>query len=138
MNAYLASVIENVKKKVSQDENTQKLLASFEKSYKYEKEVYADRIRKTENLAAVGLSVETASHDVMIVLKKSLTLVHQIINDLMLEGVVDKKKLLGQMISLESSMNLVNTQMKDIRLLFPSAKSRAKDISVLAVLKQAL
>lgn len=129
-------IIESVKKKTSQDENTQKLLASFEKSYKYEKEVYAERIRKTENLAAVGLSVETASHDVMIVLKKSLTQIHQIINDLQLDGEVDKKKLLEQMISLEGSMNLVNTQMKDIRLLFPSAKTRAKGVSILEVLEK--
>ena len=129
-------IIENVKKKTAQDENTQKLLASFEKSYKYEKEVYADRIRKTENLAAVGLSVETASHDVMIVLKKSLTQIHQIINDLRLDGEVDKEKLLDQMLSLEGSMNLVNTQMKDIRLLFPSAKSRAKGISLLDALEK--
>lgn len=129
-------IIESVKKKTSQDENTQKLLASFEKSYKYEKKVYADRIRKTENLAAVGLSVETASHDIMIVLKKSLTQLHQIIDDLKLVGEVDKKKLLEQMVSLEGSMNLVNTQMKDIRLLFPAAKARAKEISVLDVLEK--
>lgn len=129
-------IIENVKQKTSQDENTQKLLASFEKSYRYEKEVYAERIRKTENLAAVGLSVETASHDIMIVLKKSLGQINQIINDLRLDGEVDKQKLLEQMLSLENSMNLVNTQMKDIRLLFPTAKTRAKVISVLEVLKK--
>lgn len=129
-------IIEEVKKKTPQDENTQKLIDSFEKSYKYEKEVYADRIRKTENLAAVGLSVETASHDVMIVLKKSLTQIHQIIEDLKLEGDVDKKILLEQMTSLETSMNLVNTQMKDIRLLFPSAKTRAKGVSVLESLEK--
>lgn len=129
-------IIENVKKKTLQDESTKKLLDSFEKSYKYEKEVYADRIRKTENLAAVGLSVETASHDVMIVLQKSLTQTHQIIDDLHLDGEVDKHKLLEQMISLEGNMNLVYTQMKDIRLLFPSAKARAKDVSVLAVLEK--
>ena len=129
-------IIEDVKKSTSQDANTQKLLASFEKSYQYEKEVYADRIRKTENLAAVGLSVETASHDVMIVLKKSLTQIHQIIDDLKLEGEVNKDKLLEQMISLEGSMNLVNTQMKDIRLLFPSAKAKAKGVSVLEVLEK--
>ncbi len=129
-------IIESVKKKTSQDKSAQKLLDSFEKSYKYEKEVYADRIRKTENLAAVGLSVETASHDVMIVLKKSLAQINQIISDLRLDGDVDKKKLLDQMLSLENSMTLVNTQMKDIRLLFPSAKTRAKDISVLEVLEK--
>lgn len=127
-------IIESVKKKTLQDENTQKLLDSFEKSYKFEKEVYADRIRKTENLAAVGLSVETASHDVMIILKKLLTQIHQVIDDLHLDGEVDKEKLLKQMVSLESSMNLVYTQMQDIRLLFPAAKTRAKDISVLETL----
>lgn len=129
-------IIENVKKKTSQDENTKKLLDSFEKSYKFEKEVYADRIRKTENLAAVGLSVETASHDIMIILKKLLAGIHQVINDLCLDGEIDKGKLLEQMTALESSMNLVYTQMKDIRLLFPSAKTRAKGISVLETLEK--
>lgn len=129
-------IIENVKKKTSQDENTKKLLDSFEKSYKFEKEVYADRIRKTENLAAVGLSVETASHDIMIILKKLLAEIHQVINDLCLDGEIDKGKLLEQMTALESSMNLVYTQMKDIRLLFPSAKTRAKGISVLETLEK--
>lgn len=119
-------IIENVKKKTAQDENTKKLLDSFEKSYKYEKEVYADRIRKTENLAAVGLSVETASHDVMIILKKSLTQIHQIIDDLHLDGEINKKNLLEQMVSLDGNMKLVYTQMKDIRLLFPSAKTKRK------------
>lgn len=129
-------IIESVKKKTSQDENTQKLLDSFEKSYKFEKEVYADRIRKTENLAAVGLSVETASHDVMIILKKLLTQMHQVIDDLRLDGEVEKERLLKQMVSLESSMNLVYTQMKDIRLLFPAAKTRAKSVSVLETLEK--
>lgn len=129
------AIIETVKEKTAMDQEMQKRLISFEKSYKYEKAVYADRIRKTENLAAVGLSVETASHDVMIVLKKSIAQINQIISDLRLEGEVDKKRLLDQMYSLENSMTLVNTQMKDIRLLFPAAKTKAKDISVLEVLE---
>ena len=130
------AIIETFKEKTAMDQEMQKRLISFEKSYKYEKAVYADRIRKTENLAAVGLSVETASHDVMIVLKKSIAQINQIISDLRLEGEVDKKRLLDQMYSLENSMTLVNTQMKDIRLLFPSAKTKAKDISVLEVLER--
>lgn len=129
-------IIKNVKKKTEKDEGTQKLIESFEKSYKQEKQVYDDRIRKTENLAAVGLSVETASHDVMIVLKKALDQLHMIIDDLKLDGEVDKSKLLTQMLSLENSMDLVNTQMKDIRLLFPSAKKRAKNISVCEILEK--
>lgn len=129
-------IIKNVKKKTEKDIGTQKLIESFEKSYKQEKQVYDDRIRKTENLAAVGLSVETASHDVMIVLKKSLDQLHMIIDDLKLNGEVDKSKLLTQMLSLENSMDLVNTQMKDIRLLFPSAKKRAKNISVCEILEK--
>lgn len=129
-------IIKNVKKKTEKDIGTQKLIESFEKSYKQEKQVYDDRIRKTENLAAVGLSVETASHDVMIVLKKSLDQLHMIIDDLKLNGEVDKSKLLTQMLSLENSMDLINTQMKDIRLLFPSAKKRAKNISVCEILEK--
>ncbi len=129
-------IIKTVKKKIENDEDIQKLMGFFEKSYQKEKEVYDDRIRKTENLAAVGLSVETASHDVMIVLKKAQDQLQMIIDDLKLEGEIDKKKLLAQMLSLENSMDLVNTQMKDIRLLFPSAKKRAKNISVNEILEK--
>lgn len=129
-------IIKDVKKKAEGDKTAQKLIESFEKSYQQERKVYNDRIRTTENLAAVGLSVETASHDVMIVLKKALDQLHMLIDDLKLEGEVDKPKLLTQMQSLESSMNLVNTQMQDIRLLFPSAKTRAKNISVCEILEK--
>lgn len=74
--------------------------------------------------------------DIMIILKKILTQIHQVIDDLHLDGEVDKVNLLKQMISLESSMNLVYTQMKDIRLLFPAAKAKAKGISVLETLEK--
>ena len=129
-------IIESVKKKSSQDENMQQLLASFEKSYNYEKEVYAERIKKTENLAAVGLSVETASHDVMIILKNSLSQLDIVLENLNIDGEVEKQKLIEQMTALKDNINLVYTQMKDIRLLFPSAKTKAKNISIMEIIKK--
>ena len=65
-------LIETAKKSPNSDEKTLKFLDDFEKSYRQEQKVLQERIVKTESLAAVGLSIETASHDVMLFLKKQL------------------------------------------------------------------
>ena len=49
------------------------LLSQLEKVYKVERKYLECRANRTESLAAVGLSVETASHDMMLMMGKGLT-----------------------------------------------------------------
>jgi len=87
-------------------------------------------------LAAVGLSIETASHDVMLFLKKTIEQMDSAIKDLMLEGEVDKNVMLSQLTMLRGNMAMIETQMKDIQLLFPSTKLRTKKISVNEIIQK--
>lgn len=123
-------LIESSKKQYADDQKILTFLNSFEKSYTKEKKVLEDRINKTENLAAVGLSIETASHDVMLFIRKTLEHQDSLIRDLMSNGEVDREELLTRLTLIRGNLSMVETQMKDVQLLFPSTKSRTKNINV--------
>lgn len=125
-----SELIETAKKQYADDQNTLTFLKSFERSYKKEKKVLEDRINKTENLAAVGLSIETASHDVMLFIRKTLENQDSLIRDLMTGEEIDKQELLKRLTLIRGNLSIVETQMKDVQLLFPSTKSRTKNINV--------
>ena len=125
-----SELIETAKKQYADDQKTLTFLKSFEHSYKKEKKVLEDRINKTENLAAVGLSIETASHDVMLFIQKTLENQDSLIRDLMTGEEIDKQELLKRLTLIRGNLSIVETQMKDVQLLFPSTKSRTKNINV--------
>lgn len=129
-------LIESAKKQFSNDENILKFLNSFEKSYKKEKSIFEDRISKTENLAAVGLSIETASHDVMLFMKRTLELLNVLINDITKKGEINKEELSERLLTIKGSLSMVEKQLKDVQLLFPSTKNKTKNINVLEIIKK--
>ena len=130
------SLIENAKKKYKDNTDVQKFLCDFEKSYKKEYSTLNERIKKTENLAAVGLSIETASHDVMLFLGKTIELQDAIIKDLMVGEEINHDELMSRLTLIRGNLSMVQTQMKDIQLLFPSTKSRTKNINVKSILEK--
>lgn len=107
-----------------------KFVNAFKQKYDKEHSVFEQRIRKTENLAAVGLSVETASHDLMMLLRRSLDQLDGIIKDLMIHKDIDSAILQESLESIRGQLGMVETQMGDIQLLFPSSKGRSKIIDV--------
>lgn len=125
-----SELIETAKKQYADDQKALTFLKSFERSYKKEKKVLEDRINKTENLAAVGLSIETASHDVMLFIRKTLENQDSLIRDLMTGEEIDKQELLKRLTLIRENLSIIETQMKDVQLLFPSTKSRTKNINV--------
>lgn len=131
-----SELIETAKKQYADDQKTLTFLKSFESSYKKEKKVLEDRINKTENLAAVGLSIETASHDVMLFIRKTLENQDSLIRDLMTGEEIDKQELLKRLTLIRGNLSIVETQMKDVQLLFPSTKSRTKSINVKEIIEK--
>ena len=125
-----SELIETAKKQYADDKQTLNFLKTFESSYAKEKRVLEDRINKTENLAAVGLSIETASHDVMLFIRKTLEQQDALIRDLMSGISIDTEELLTRLTLIRGNFSMVETQMKDVQLLFPSTKSRTKRINV--------
>lgn len=123
-------LIETAKKQYGDDPKTQSFLKSFENSYKQEQRSLHERITKTESLAAVGLSIETASHDVMLFIKKTLEQQDALIKDLMFGEEINREELMSKLTLIRGNLSMIETQMKDIQLLFPSTKTRTKNINV--------
>jgi signal transduction histidine kinase len=107
-----------------------KLLDKAEKHYKAERQFLVQRAETTEDLAGVGLSVETASHDIKAVMSRTLSKLDALVALGLSKGQVDLEKLFEDLTSLRGMMGFIDAQLRDIQLLFRSAKSRRKDIRV--------
>ena len=129
-------LIEGAKKQFGNDEKAMAFLRTFESSYTKEKRILEDRIKKTENLAAVGLSIETASHDVMLLLGKAVEQQEALIRELMLGYEVDRDELISRLTLIRGTISMIQTQMKDVQLLFPSTKSKTKNIDVRSIIEK--
>ena len=129
-------LIEGAKKQFSNDEKAIAFLRTFKSSYTKEKRILEDRIKKTENLAAVGLSIETASHDVMLLLGKAVEQQEALIRELMLGYEVDGDELVSRLTLIRGTLSMIQTQMKDVQLLFPSTKSKTKNIDVRSIIEK--
>lgn len=127
-------IFDELKNKLTENQEAVSLLNKYEKAYKTEKNVFQERISKVENLAAVGLSVETASHDVMILLKKAIEQLDSMALSLTKHGEIDKDILYSQVSGIRGTIAFVESQMKDIQLLFPSTKSKTKNLKVKEIL----
>ena len=135
-NGIPLEIIDDAKKQFAGDEKALKFIKSFETSYSKEKQVYEDRIKKTENLAAVGLSVETASHDMMIFLRRALETQDSLIQEITFGEKIDKERLIERLTLIKGNLSIIENQMKDVQLLFPSTKSKTKNINVLDIVNK--
>lgn len=106
------------------------------KLYQAERSFLVQRAETTENLAAVGLSVETASHDIMAVMRRALIALDTLISETKKAGAISKEFVHREMISLRGMLSFVEAQLKDMQSLFKSSKQRRKDIKVKDVLER--
>lgn len=106
------------------------------KLYQTERSYLIQRAETTENLAGVGLSVETASHDIMAVMHRGLVGLDSLISETQKPGTLSKDFIHRELISLRGMLSFVEAQLKDIQLLFKSSKQRRKDIRVKEVLQK--
>lgn len=98
--------------------------------YKAERQYLVQRAETTEHLAGVGLSVETASHDLMVAMSQSLRVLDGLLTETQRRGTLDKDKFSRDLTMIRGSLSFIQTQLKDIQLLFKSTKQRRKDIRV--------
>ena len=112
------------------DKNAKNLITNAEKVYQAERNYLLRRAEVTEELAGVGLSVETASHDIMGIMSKVFANIDGVIQDLLSSDAINKDELLKELQSIRGGMSFVEAQLKDIQLLFTSSKQRRKNIRV--------
>jgi len=103
------------------------------KSYKIEQDFFKRQLETTTDLAGVGLSVETASHDIMMMLGKGVEAIDSLIKDI--EGnILSDKEISEELLKIRGIFSFVDTQMRDIQLLFKSSKQRRRPIRVSDIL----
>ncbi|MDH6357079.1 ATP-binding protein [Parabacteroides sp. PF5-9] len=107
------------------------------KSYKIEQDFYKKQLDTTTDLAGVGLSVETASHDIMMMLEKGMEAIDNLIKDI--DGdILTEKEISEELLKIRGIFSFVDTQMKDIQLLFKSSKQRRRSIRVSDILDKVI
>ncbi|MDR0613315.1 MAG: ATP-binding protein [Dysgonamonadaceae bacterium] len=105
------------------------------KSYKVEQDFYKKQLETTTDLAGVGLSVETASHDIMMMLNKGVEAIDSLIKDIN-GNVLSETEITEELLKIRGIFSFVDTQMKDIQLLFKSSKQRRRAIRVSDILEK--
>lgn len=126
-----------IKQAVTNQPQIRSLVAKAEMEYKAERSYLVRRAETTEELAGVGLSVETASHDIMAIMSKTVSLLDNLIKDtLITEGKLDIDALQQELQALRGMITFIESQLKDIQLLFRSTKQRRRSIKILEIVEK--
>ncbi len=127
---------ENIRQRVAGNKPAQEALESASKLYTIERNYLVQRAETTEHLAGVGLSVETASHDIMAVMGRALIALDNLIRETQRQGELSKDLMNRELATLRGMLSFIETQLKDVQLLFKSTKQRRKDLKVREVLEK--
>ena len=127
---------DEIKEAVKDNKKARDLVSKAEKEYKAENRYLVRRAETTEELAGVGLSVETASHDIMAIMGKAMMSIDSQIRDVMHGDDLDKDELLKELQSLRGMLSFIEAQLKDIQLLFTSSKQRRKTIKIKQIIEK--
>ena len=125
----VASKFDELKNYFSENTQAMAIYNDLVNSYKAEQKYYIDGLNKTEDLAAVGLSVETASHDMSMMLNKGVEAVDNLIKDIE-GGVLTDEQIENELHSIRGMFSFVKDRMRDIQLLFKSSKQRRRPIRI--------
>ncbi len=121
--------IETLAEQFSDNKTASTLITQLKSSYENEKRYLLERAERTESLAAVGLSVETTSHDIMLMMNRGLDALSKLMKDSMSDN-FDPSVLSGELQKLYGIFSFVGNQLQDMQQLFVSAKQRRKRIRV--------
>lgn len=121
--------IETLAAQFSDNKTASTLITQLKSSYENEKRYLLERAERTESLAAVGLSVETTSHDIMLMMNRGLDALSKLMKDSMSDN-FDPSALPGELQKLYGIFSYVGNQLQDMQQLFVSAKQRRKRIRV--------
>lgn len=123
------NAIEILAEQFSDNKTASTLITQLKSSYQKEKQYLLERAERTESLAAVGLSVETTSHDIMLMMNRGLDNLASLMKDSMSPN-YDPRVASEQLQKLYGIFTYVGNQIKDMQQLFVSSKQRRKHLRV--------
>src|SRR3546814_9722810 len=100
------------------------------RNYKRERRYLVHRAETTEHLAGVGLSVESATHDLTLAMRTAITSTEALIAQAQRGGEIGVEALKRALLSIRGSLAFIADQLKDLQLLFKSTKPRRMDINI--------
>ncbi|ANB18797.1 sensor histidine kinase [Dokdonella koreensis] len=106
------------------------------RQYKRERRYLVHRAETTEHLAGVGLSVESATHDLTLAMRTAMSATDALIAQAQRGGAIDPEALKRELLSIRGSLAFIADQLKDMQLLFKSTKQRRKDIVVFELVQK--
>ena len=129
-----SDIFNNIKEEIEKLDNKKisEMLNKLESSYSTEKESWEQRFSITEDLAGVGLSVETSSHDLMATISKVNTNHYELIRYLQRNIDINKDVLIEELTNIQEAIEFIKKQLSDMQLLFRSSKQRRKNILVIS------
>jgi len=133
--AQVKNEFEELKKATKDDKKVHDLVSKAEQSYNTEREYLVQRAEATEELAGVGLSVETASHDIMAIMGKAMVKINDIYKDAMYKQ-IDRDELIKELESLRGMLSFIESQLQNVQLLFKSSKQRRRNIKIKEVVEK--
>jgi len=135
-NEQVKHTFSELKETLKNDPKAKELVQIAEQKYLTERNFLVQRAETTEELAGVGLSVETASHDIMAIMGKAMNSIDSLIRDTLLNDTIDKDELNKEMQALRGMLSFIEAQLKDIQLLFKSSKQRRRNIKIITIIEK--
>lgn len=123
-------IITDAKNKFKDDKKVVNVLNQIEQSYSRDLSVYKSRINVAEDLAAIGLSIESSTHDILSSIDKVDTRLLETIKELKKMDSYDRWLLIDKLKDIQLFSKLAKSLMRNIQVMFPSTKGSAKDIDI--------
>lgn len=111
-------------------------LNDTKRKYQAERRYLVKRAEDTEHLAGVGLSVEAASHDLMLSIESIYRSVDGLIAQSRRGKSLDPDYLVQELMSLRGMISFIEGNMRDMQMLFRSTKQRKRPVRVSDLLER--
>ncbi len=121
-----------------EDKGAQKSVKNLSRAIVTQRTAYEKRLKTAESLAGVGLSVEVASHDIMLTMDRIREKLSEINADLHMPLTIESKidDIAAKAQSVEEMFALVYLKMHDLQQVFTSSKQRVKNIKVEEIIRK--
>lgn len=110
-------------------------LDELEKALDAERELSSMQLARTEQLAGVGLSVEAASHDLILASTEALRSARHVVAELKLLDLADHT-VFATATQLVSRLEFISSRFRDVQGLFVSTRQKASDQDVVQALRR--
>lgn len=118
----------------SGDADAYRIASNASRAVATERAVLQRRLETTEDLASVGIAVETSSHDLMLMMGRAVDAIERIIS----ASAADANEPIGSYVDdlhkLQGMLSFVEHRMRDLQSLFRSSKQRRRRVVVKEVL----